>query len=94
MENHSCDVIFWGVEDADVYAEVRKRDGLNVVSVGYYDIDFWGFIQENQFSIETITYYHSYETVIIQAVLVRKEGRYHEECIIRISATKVSYNCS
>ena len=88
---HSCDVVFWGVEEADVFAEVRKKTGLNVEGTGYYDMDFLRFIENNQYSIETIRYYHSYGIVIIQAVLVGENAKYYDDCIIRISAEKVSY---
>lgn len=88
----SCDVIFSGVDDADVFAEVRRKKGLIVEGVGYYDNDFIEFIVNKEYCIETINFYHSYENVIIQAVLVDKSGKYCEDCVIRITATEVVYH--
>lgn len=91
-EYHSCDVIFFGVEEADIVAEVRKRNGLIVEGVKYYDTEFLKFINDHDYSIETINFYHGYGTVIIQAALVDRNGRYCEDCMIKISTTKVLYD--
>lgn len=90
-EYHSCDVIFFGVEDADIVAEVRRRNGLIVEGIRYYDTEFLEFINNHNYSIETIYYYRGYEKVIIEAALVDVEGKYCEDCVIKISTTKVIY---
>lgn len=87
----SCDVIFSGVGDADVFAEIRKGKGLFVEGVGYYDTEFLEFINSNEYYIETIRYYCSYESVIILAALVSKDGAYHEDCAIRVTAKEILY---
>lgn len=88
---HSCDVIFNGVEDADVVAEVREREGLIVTGTTYYNDEFLDFINDNNYSIETINFYCGYRTVIIEAALVDLDGRYCEDCVIEVSANEILY---
>ena len=94
MKFSSCDVIFSGIEDADIVAEIRVKDGLVVEGTKYYDTEFLAFINQHQYSIETISFYYGYKTVVIEAALVNKEGAYSEDCIIKISAPKVEYQWS
>lgn len=87
---HSCDVIFSGIEDSDVYAEIRKERGMKSRSNGYYDKDFVKYIKKRQYIIETINFYIGYREVIIYAALVKK-GKFSDDCIIRVTANEVSY---
>ena len=89
---HSCDVIFSGVEDADVCVEIVKRDGLNFTGAIYYDKDFLDYITGKQYTVETMYFYHRYGTVMIEAALVYKEGGYSDEnCYINVTANEVVY---
>ncbi len=90
-EFHSCDVVFFGIEEADICAEIRKKNGRNFKGIIYYDDEFLEFIVDNEYRLETIQYYHSYKIVIIQAVLVGKNEEYCEDCTIRISADEIMY---
>ncbi len=88
---HTCDVIFYGVEEADILAEVRETRGLHVEGDKYYDAEFLEYITYNQYYVETITYYQAYGMVVIHAALVNLNGEYCKECIIRVSAVEVLY---
>lgn len=91
METHSCDVIFQEVNEGDMFAEVRKKNGLLIEGKVYYDKEFIKFIEEHQYEIETISFYVGYLNVIIQAQLVDMSGMYCEECIIKVFASEVQY---
>lgn len=88
---HSCDLSFSGIEDADVFAEIRKKDGLNIKATKYYDNDFLEFIRRNKYSLETIAFYYGYKSVIVHSMLVNPEGYYCEECIIKICTSEIIY---
>lgn len=91
-EFQSCDVIFSGVEDADIHAAIIKRDRLNFSGAEYYDNEFLEYLAEKQYTVETIYFHHSYCTVIIEAALVHKNGGYaDEDCFINITANEVVY---
>lgn len=85
-----CDVIFYGCEN--ISAEIRTRNKSNIIGKTYYDEEFLDFINKNNYKIETINYYWSYETVIVYGKLINKDSHYGDDCIITISASKVAYN--
>lgn len=87
-----CNVIFYGVEEADIIAEVRKKTSTGrVESIRYYDAEFIEFINKYRYSIETINFFYGYETVIITASLVNENNTYGEDCVMKISATEIVY---
>ncbi|HCL03164.1 MAG TPA: hypothetical protein DHW61_12285 [Lachnoclostridium phytofermentans] len=91
-EFRSCDVMFFGVDDSDMVAEVRKRNGLIVEGTRYYDVEFLEFITTHRYNIETIRFYYGYETVIIEAALIDENGGYCDDCVIKISAHEILYH--
>lgn len=87
-----CDLIFSGLEEADICADILKRNNLIIEGTRYYDMEFLDFIEKHNYHIETIRFYYSYETVIIESALVNsQEGGYCEDCIIKISASGMTY---
>lgn len=62
-----------------------------VEGIRCYNEELIDFIRIHQRTIETISFYYGYKTIIIQAALVGNDGRYYEDCIISISASNVEY---
>lgn len=62
-----------------------------IEGIHYYDTDFLKLLTANKHHIETIKFYYAFRTVIIQAALVNENGKYNEDCMIRITADEITY---
>lgn len=86
-----CDVVFLGVESADVFAEVKQTNEFIINGTVYYGVSFLEYINKNRYCVETTNFYYGYRTVIIDASLVNESGYYCEDCTIKITADEVVY---
>ena len=89
----SCDIIFKGLEKADLLAEVKTYTGDTFSGELYYDEDFINFLNEHQYIIEIVNMYCGYMTIVIEAALVNEKEEYCEEkCVITITSNEIIYH--
>ena len=82
---------FFELDDADLFAELRKKLHSKVEIIGYYDGEWIQFLQSHHFSVEVYDFYCGYRCVIICGSLVDSAGCYHDDCVIKVSADTVEY---
>ena len=88
---HSCTLTFFELDDADLFAELRKKLHSKVEIIGYYDGEWIQFLQSHHFNVEVYDFYCGYRCVIICGSLVDSAGCYHDDCVIKVSADTVEY---
>lgn len=87
----ACILMFSGLEDADLLVEVRKRTQSGIEITEYYDNEWIQFLQSNRFTIEVFNFYCGYRSVIILGTLVAENGKYREDCAMKVSADTAVY---
>lgn len=88
---HVCKIVFSGIEEGALIAEIRNKKGIIIQARRYYDREFLSFLEKYHYKIETIMFFGGYRTIIIQAALVDETGIYADECIIKITAKEMLY---
>ena len=88
---HKCTLTFSGLEEADLYAEVKKKKERIIEVIEYYDDEFIEFLKSNQFRVEISNFFYGYGTALIQGTMVNRTGSYGPDCLIKISSDTVLY---
>jgi len=91
-EYSSCTLVFSKLEEADLFAEIRKKTQSGIEITGYYDNEWIQFLQANHFNIEVSDFYCGCKSVVICGSLITPTGEYAEDCAIKVSADTAVYH--